>query len=54
MSKTLPQGWRRVRLGEVLEQVNRFEKVEPDQEYRLLGVNGMHKESSSESASWGN
>lgn len=38
MTKPLPPGWRRVRLGEVLEQVNRFEPVEPDREYKLLGV----------------
>lgn len=38
MSNTLPQGWRRVRLGEVLEQVNRFENIKPDRECRLLGV----------------
>jgi hypothetical protein len=38
MNKPLPAGWCRVRLGEVLEQVNRFEVVRPDCEYRLLGV----------------
>jgi hypothetical protein len=38
MSKSLPPGWRRVRLRDVLEQVNRFEKLDPDREYRLLGV----------------
>jgi type I restriction enzyme S subunit len=38
MSKSLPPGWRRVRLGDVLEQVNRFEKLDPGREYRLLGV----------------
>ena len=38
MSKSLPPGWRRVRLGDVLEPVNRFEKLDPDREYRLLGV----------------
>jgi restriction endonuclease S subunit len=38
--------WKTVRLGEVLEQVHRPEPVEPDREYRLLGVrwyaNGCH------------
>lgn len=38
MTKPLPPGWRRVRLGNVLEQVNRFEPVKPDHEYQLLGV----------------
>lgn len=38
MNKPAMAGWRRVRLGDVLEQVNRFEKVHPDTEYRLLGV----------------
>lgn len=46
MSKSLPPGWRRVRLGDVLEQVSRVEKVDPEREYRLLGVrwyaNGCH------------
>lgn len=46
MTRSLPKGWRRVRLGEVLEQVTRFEPVKPDGEYRLLGVrwyaNGCH------------
>ncbi len=46
MNKPLPAGWCRVRLGEVLEQVNRFEQVKPGCEYRLLGVkwyaNGCH------------
>ena len=38
MSKSVSPSWRRVRLAEVLKQVNRFEKRKPDQEYRLLGV----------------
>jgi hypothetical protein len=46
MTKPLPPGWRRIRLGDLLEQVNRFEPVRPDREYCLLGVrwyaNGCH------------
>lgn len=38
MTKYLPPGWRRVQLGDVLEHLSRFERVEPDHEYRLLGV----------------
>jgi hypothetical protein len=30
MTTLLPLGWRRVRLGDVVEQVNRFERVKPD------------------------
>jgi type I restriction enzyme, S subunit len=32
------QEWQHVRLGDVLEQVNRFEPIEADREYKLLGV----------------
>ncbi|MGH8067387.1 MAG: restriction endonuclease subunit S [Candidatus Entotheonellia bacterium] len=38
MIKPLPPDWRRVRLGDVLEQVRRFEPLKPDHEYQLLGV----------------
>lgn len=38
MNRPLPNGWRRVRLGEVLQQVNRFEPLRPEREYRMLGV----------------
>lgn len=37
-AKLLPPGWRRVRLGDVLRQVNRFEALDPEKEYRLLGI----------------
>ena len=49
-AKLLLPGWRRVRLGDVLRQVDRFEAVDPNREYRLLGVrwyaNGCHLHSS--------
>ncbi len=38
MASSSKHDWRRVRLGDVLEQVNRFEQIEADREYRLLGV----------------
>lgn len=50
MTSRLPRGWRRVRLGDVLQQVDRFEPVDPKKEHRLLGVrwyaNGCHLRSS--------
>ncbi len=46
MTRKLPTGWRRVRLGEVLEPVERVEPVNPNVIYSLLGVrlyaNGCH------------
>src|SRR5690348_15994480 len=35
---SLVAAWPAVALGEVLEQVSRVEPVQPDKEYRLLGV----------------
>ncbi len=38
MNKPAIAGWRRVRLGDVVDQVNRFEPIKSDHEYQLLGV----------------
>jgi type I restriction enzyme S subunit len=38
MASNSANGWRRVCLGNVLEQVNRFERMQPEREYRLFGV----------------
>src|SRR5688572_19658180 len=37
-TRRLPDGWRRVRVGDVLRQVDRFEAVDPLKEYPLLGI----------------
>lgn len=38
MATKLSSSWRRMRLGDLLKQVNRFEPIEANREYRLLGV----------------
>lgn len=38
MPDTLPEGWRVVRVGDLVRQVTEREKVAPDNEYRMLGV----------------
>jgi type I restriction enzyme S subunit len=38
LSRTLPAGWRRVRVGEVVTLASNAVKVEPAQEYKMAGV----------------